>query len=316
LANPFVFSNLNSHLQKLILNPFMQETKQINALLHLIDDPDEEVYSTVSTHIISLGKEIIPNLEHLWETTPDQQTQERIEMLIHRLHMQDLLHDFKDWAQHNPVDLLSGVLLVARYQYPDLNLSQVRMELEKIKRNVWLELNSFLTPLEQVNVLTNIMFNYYKFRGNEVNYTKPDEFLLSKLIESKKGNAISNGVLCMIIANMVDINLRVINIPRQFILACFDQELYNEEQQDYPPGHIRFYIDSANGQIYSHHDVETYFKRISAHPSVSYFKPMNNIEIIQLLLGEYAKCFNEEKNSYKQEDLKNLSNLLDEETEQ
>lgn len=293
----------------------MQETKQINALLHLIDDPDEEVYSTVSSHIISLGKEIIPNLEHLWEITPDQYTQERIEMLIHRLHMQDLQQDFRDWARHNTSDLLSGALLVARYQYPDLNLSHVRMELEKIKRNVWLELNSFLTSLEQVNVLNNILFNYYKFKGSEVNYSKPDEFLISRLIESKKGNTISNGLLCLVMASMLDINLKVINIPRQFILAYFDHELYNEEVYSYPPEHIQFYMDSASGQIYSHLDVETYFKRMNVHPTASYFKPMNNTEIIQLVLDEYAKCFAEEKNRYKQEDLKNLSDLLSESDE-
>ena len=45
----------------------MKENKEISALLHLIDDPDEFVYNAVSDKIISFGKEIIPNLEHLWE---------------------------------------------------------------------------------------------------------------------------------------------------------------------------------------------------------------------------------------------------------
>jgi hypothetical protein len=42
----------------------------------------------------------------------------------------------------------SGALLVAKFQYPDLHTVPVIQEIEKIKRNVWLELNSFLTPLE------------------------------------------------------------------------------------------------------------------------------------------------------------------------
>ncbi len=47
----------------------MQESKEIKALLHLIDDPVEEVFTTVSDRIISYGRGIIPNLEYLWENT-------------------------------------------------------------------------------------------------------------------------------------------------------------------------------------------------------------------------------------------------------
>jgi hypothetical protein len=290
----------------------MEETKEIHALLHLIDDPDEEVYSSVSTRIISIGSGIIPNLEHLWEITPDEPVQERIEMLIHRLHLQDLQTDLRDWSREKEQDLLTGVLLLSRYQYPDLNLNNTLQELEKMRRNVWLELNSFLTPLEQVNVLSNILYNYYKLKGNEVNYLKPDEFLLPKLVESKKGNAISIGLLVLVISRMLDINLQVINIPRQFILGYFDDWMMRRSAELYPPEHIQFYLDGASGQIYSHQDVETYFKRINVPPTASYFKPLSNRRLIQLLLEEYAKCFMDEKRRYKQQDILNLSAILDE----
>ncbi|MGB4845649.1 MAG: hypothetical protein WBP16_14375, partial [Ferruginibacter sp.] len=76
----------------------MKENKEITALLHLIDDPDEDVYNTVSDKIISFGKDIIPNLESLWENTSNEDIQERIELLIHRLHFRDLTDDFTEWA--------------------------------------------------------------------------------------------------------------------------------------------------------------------------------------------------------------------------
>jgi hypothetical protein len=291
----------------------MEETKEIYALLHLIDDPDEEVYSSVSNRIISLGSGIIPNLEHLWENTPDEPVQERIEMLIHRLHMQDLQTDLRDWCREKEQDLLTGVLLLSRYQYPDLNLNSTLQELEKMRRNVWLELNSFLTPLEQVNVLSNILYNYYKLKGNEVNYLKPDDFLLPKLIDTKKGNAISIGLLVLVISRMLDINLQVINIPRQFILGYFDDWMMRRSAELYPPEHIQFYLDGASGQIYSHQDVETYFKRINVPPAASYFKPLSNRRLVQMLLEEYAKCFMDEKQKYKKEDIMNLSSILDDE---
>lgn len=61
------------------LNPKLsplKENKEIKALLHLIDDPDEDVYKTVSEKLVSFGKEIIPNLEHLWENIHNEDLQE------------------------------------------------------------------------------------------------------------------------------------------------------------------------------------------------------------------------------------------------
>lgn len=288
----------------------MEQTKEITALLHLIDDPDDEVYSTVSKRIISFGKQIIPNLEHLWETTPDETIQERIEMLIHGLHFRDLQVDLQAWSTDKEHDLFTGALLVSRYQYPDLKLSTHYQELEKIRRNIWLELNSFLTSLEKINVLNNILFNYYKIKGSEIKYTQPDDFLVHKLVESKKGNAVSMGILLITLANLLDINMHMINIPRQFIMAYFDDDPEIVSDNEFPPANIQFYLDGASGQIFSHKDVETYFKRIGLTPTVSYFKPLSNKRIIQLMLEEYAKCFSDEKKLYKKNDLLTLASQL------
>lgn len=127
----------------------MRQNSEISALLNLIDDPDEEVFSTVSSCIVGYGKGIIPNLENLWENTVSEAVQERIEMIIHRLHYADLVNDLTEWRNSAYHDLLFGALLVARFQYPDLQTSPVIQEIEKIRRNVWLELNSFLTPLNR-----------------------------------------------------------------------------------------------------------------------------------------------------------------------
>ncbi|MGH2566060.1 MAG: transglutaminase family protein, partial [Ginsengibacter sp.] len=193
---PVTFLSLQ-HQNKHFKCPLMQENKEISALFHLIDDPDEEVFSSVSERIVSLGRAIIPNLENLWETTPDQNVQERIEMIIHRLHFRDLVEDFTNW-KNGTCELLQGSLLVSRYRYPEMNANTTLQEMEKIRRNIWLELNSYLTPLEQVNVITGILYSYYKLKGNEVAYDFPEDFLMNKVIEQKKGNAITNGILYLI----------------------------------------------------------------------------------------------------------------------
>ena len=288
----------------------MQENKEISALFHLIDDPDEEVFNTVSERIVSLGRSIIPNLENLWETTPDEGVQERIEMLIHKLHFRDLVNDLTEW-KNGRAELLQGAMLVARYRYPEMNATLTLQEMEKIRRNIWLELNSYLTPLEQVNVITGILYSYYKLKGNEVAYDIQEDFLINKVIEQKKGNAITNGILYLVICELLDIPVRAINIPKQFILGYFDVDYNFPNPERQKSEKINFYIDPLNGQIYSHKDVENYFKRISVPPTPSYFKQLSNRRIIQHLLEEFSKCFSDDRNLYKKNDLILLAKLLD-----
>ncbi|MES2850112.1 MAG: transglutaminase-like domain-containing protein [Bacteroidota bacterium] len=289
----------------------MQENKEIKALLHLIDDPDEEVYNTVSDRIIAFGKGIIPNLEHLWEHTSDETIQERIELMIHKLHFKDLTADFDHW-KNGSNELLQGALLTARYHYPEIQTIQTLQEIEKIRRNVWLELNNYLTPLEQVNVMSSILYNYYKQIGVEIAYTQPEDFFINKTVETKKGNAISNGILYLVLCQLLDIPVKAINIPRQFILAYMDTSYHLLNPGAHNSEKIKFYIDPLNGQIYSHKDVENYFKRISVPPTTSYFREMSNKAVIQFLLEELAKCFDDDLNRYKMNELLSIAKLLGE----
>ncbi len=289
----------------------MKENKEIKALLHLIDDPDEDVYNTVSDRIISFGKDIIPNLEHLWENVSNEDTQERIELLIHRLHFRDLTAEFAEWKDSGE-NLLEGAILVSKYHYPEMQPAQIRQEIEKLRRNMWLELNNYLTPIEKINVLNSIFYNYFKQKGVEISYDTPDPFLINKTLEAKKGNALSNGIILIVLCELLDIPVKAINIPRQFILGYFD------DQYDVlnPVGHssekISFYIDPLNGQMYSHKDIENYFKKLSVRPVTSYFRPISNRRIIQFLLEELSKCYDNDRNHYKMDELLSLASLLDE----
>jgi len=288
----------------------MQETKEIKALFHLIDDPDQDVFDSVSSRIVSYGRGIIPNLENLWENTISGEVQERIELLIHKLHYHDLTEDFIRWKNSSYQDLLTAALLVAKFQYPDLVTTPILQEVEKLRRNIWLELNSYLTPLEQVNVLTSILYSYYGLKGTEVAYQQPDEFLINKLIETKRGNSIANGILYLLLGELLDIPVKAINIPRQFVLAYIKPTYDENPERLSAQQRIEFFIDPMSGQVFSHKDVDSYFKRVSVPPVASYFKPLSHNRIIQTTLEEFSKCFDDERNAYKQKELIELSKLL------
>lgn len=289
----------------------MVENTEIKALFHLIDDPDEEVFVSVSDRIISLGKGIIPNLESLWENTPDENVQERIETLIHKLHFRDLTDEFINW-NNGSGELLQGALLTSQYHYPEIQPAQALAELEKIRRNIWLELNNYLTSLEQINIVSSILYNYYKLKGVETGYLQPEEFLITKSLEAKKGNAISNGIIYLVLSELLDIPVKAVNIPGQFILAYFDPRFEFMQAMAHAAERILFYIDPLNGQVYTHKDVEGYLKRINETAVPAFFKPQSNRQIIHQLLKELSKCFDNERNRYKMEELLFLAKFIHE----
>jgi len=133
-----------------------------------------------------------------------------------------------------------------------------------------------------------------------------------KAIERKKGNAITAGIIYAHLCQLLDIPVKVIRIPRQFVLGYFSQEaLFNQSFEEGKASEkIKFFIDPNSGIAFSHKDIDQYFKRIGVNPVNSYFKPLGHKQIIKVLVDEFSKCFNHPDAIYKQTELAALSDLL------
>ena len=291
----------------------MEMNNEIRALLTLIDDPDNEVYDTVVSRLLNYGADIIQPLENLWEVTADESIQARIEQLIHRVQFQDLQQDFYEWAQQDQPDLLKGAILVARYHYPRLDESAILNQFDKIRKNVWLELNNYMLPVEQVNVINSILYNFYKLQGHELAERQPDHFFINKTIEGRQGNSYTLGVLFLALCEVLDIPIFAVDIPRQFIFAYIymHPELFTEKVEGVFPHHkVQFYIDPLNGAVYSQSDVDAYLKKINATERELYMNPLLNRRIIYKMLEELCLCFRYRKEEDKALDIQSLMTLL------
>lgn len=288
----------------------MQSSKEITALLRLIDDPDNEVYDTVASKLLFYGKEIIPNLEQLWEVTEDESVQERIETLIHRVHFHDLQNDFLEWSRARHPELLRGAILVARFQFPDLNVPAILAQFDQIRRNIWLELNNYLTPLEQVNVFNSILYNYYKLQGHELTEREPKYFFINQVLESKHGNAYSLGILYLALCEMLDVPVFAVEVPRQFIFAYIDtlHSFMNPDKDGIRQ--IQFYLDPINGMVYTQKDVDTYLRKINAHDRDQYFSPLPVRRIIYKMMEELSLCYRYRREEQKADEIQQLMRII------
>ena len=288
----------------------MQEKNEIRALLRLIDDPDDEVFDTVAEKLLHYGKEIIPNLEELWEVTEDLSVQERIELLIHRVHFQDLQQEFHEWSNAKQPEILRGAILVAKYQFPDMNVSAILTQFDQIRRNIWLELNSYLTPLEQVNVFNSILYNYYKLVGHELTDRDPKYFFINQVLESKQGNSYTLGILYLALCELLDIPIFAVDLPRQFVFAYIDTLHHFFEQEGEGVQQIQFFIDPMNGVIYTQKDVDTYLRKINATDREQYFTPLLTKRVIFKMLEELSLCYRYKREEQKAEEIQQLMRII------
>lgn len=286
----------------------MSDAKEIGALFTLLEDPDAEVFEVVSNRILQYGSPIIPQLEELWENSIDSSVQEKVENIIHRLHFTVLVADFKEWQQSGHHELLPATLLVAKFLYPDLHAAKTILDIERLKKNIWLELNNYLTPLEQVNVFLNILYGYFGLKGNNNNYEKPNEFLIPNIIASKKGNQTGIGTLCLLLAELLDIPLRYIPLPDQFVLGYFKANAINPDAALH--NNIEFYVDPTHGQVFTHHHLYDYLQKTAQPVNASFFIPQNNNAVIQKLLSDFSKCFTAGNKVYMQAEINELIALL------
>jgi hypothetical protein len=288
----------------------MQSNKEIAALLRLIDDPDVEVYDTVASKLLYFGKDIIPSLEQLWEVTIDEEVQERIETLIRRVHFNELQHDFFEWSRSDNPELLRGAILVARFGTPDLSVPPILARFDQIKKNVWLELNNYMTPLEQVHVLNTILYNYYNLKGHELTVREPKHFFINELLDTRQGNPYSLGVLYLALCEMLDIPVFAVEIPRQFLFAYIDtlHDFYSHKPEGVQ--HIQFYVDPISGMVYVQRDIDVYLKKINALDRQRKILPLKSKRIIYKMMEELSLCYRYRREDDKAEEIEQLMKLL------
>ncbi len=282
--------------------------KEVIALITLLDDPDETIYAQVKERFVTLGPPAIPHLETAWENSFDAIMQKRIETIIHTIQFELLQKALKDWARDESDDLLKGVLLLARYQYPDLDENKVRKLLHQIKQDVWLELQDDLTALEKVKIINHILFEVHQFSGNITNYHAPQNSFINNVLESKKGNPLMLSVVYMLICKELNIPVYGINLPQHFVLAYInDYANLIDVNNKTLSNNILFYINPfSKGLMFNQNDIDQFLKQLKLEPEPKYYLPCSNVEVLKRCLNNLIYSY--EKLGYieKVEELKLL----------
>ncbi|MCX2450539.1 transglutaminase-like domain-containing protein [Pedobacter sp. PLR] len=284
----------------------MENSKEISALVKLLDDPDPEIFEHIEKRLLEYGEEVVHFLENAWEQSLDTLLQERIENVVHKIQFNSVKEDLNLWYQSGAFDLLQGALVINRYQYPDLNEEKIKLQMEEIKREIWIGLQYEMSSIEKIKLINHVFYNVYGFSGNTKNHHDPQNSYINQVLDSKKGNQISLAIIYSTIAQKLDIPVYGVNLPQHFILGYIDES----KREDHEFG-VLFYINAFNkGAIFGKHDVDQFLRQLNLDPMPGFYAPCSNIEIIRRIIRNLISSYENLGSTEKVAELKELQDIL------
>jgi regulator of sirC expression with transglutaminase-like and TPR domain len=286
--------------------------KEVIALITLLDDPDDGIYSEVKNRFIILGPPAIPHLETAWENSFDALMQKRIEGIIHTIQFKALQNALKNWAENEQEDLFKGCAIIARYQYPDLDENKLKKQLHQIKQDVWLELHDDLSAIEKVKIINHILFEVHQFGGNITNYHAPQNSFINVVLETKKGNPVMLSVIYALVCKELGIPIYGVNLPQHFVLAYVNDfaNLFDPSNKTLSDN-ILFYVNPfSKGLIFNQADIDSFIKQLKVEPETKHYLPCSNLDIIKRILNNLIYSFDKMGYAEKVQELKELEKQL------
>jgi len=279
---------------------------KISALIKLIEDPDEQIFSQVRSEILSMGSIIIPDLENALVSAPDGDFIERINEILNEIQTENLYQNFEQWIQSEEQDLLELMVLVE--QIRDFNFSRQRIiePIAKLKMDIWLELNEDQTILEQIKIIDRILYSTHEFEADEQDQHALSNYFIHSMLTSKKGNDTTLGLLYLYLAQSQKISFWGVKLLSNFILA-YTNSLEAKSIDD-----VLFYLNPykilpvpyKNAAKFSLPNLLEFFASAGVDLNVADITPCSNVDIARRWLWFIQQAYIR-KNDEKKMDLLN-----------
>jgi regulator of sirC expression with transglutaminase-like and TPR domain len=288
------------------------KSDSIEALVRLLDDPDIQIYGHVRDRLIAVGPDALPYIRSSIDVFEmETEAIERIESLIHDIHLLSVKNELIDWSAKSEKDLLKGAYIIARYQFPELEFTQLEEQIQTIEQTVWLELTGKQTSFEITKTLNNVLFELYGFQGADKASFSPYHSLINTVLEEREGTPLSLSLIYSIVAQRLNIPVYGVGFPNHFLVAYMDEFRLHRLLQNEGSGGVLFYIDPYHkGELLSKGNLEDALQRIHAVPSRHYFEPAAHTDILKRMVNNLIMAYTELQRTQKVSELQKLKSCL------
>jgi hypothetical protein len=285
---------------------------KIDALIRLLEDPNNQVFEQVKNELIIIGDEALFPLETAAQKNSfGDQFNERVHSLINEIQRNVLKNELIQWINSEEKDLLLGSIIVSKHHDTYIEDSLVHETIQSLRRAIWLEFNDYQTSFEQIKIFNKIFFGVSQFKCLNKESYSPDEIDISKVLESKQGAPLTIGLIYSIVAQSLDLPVYGVNLPNSFVLAFMDYNQSNfilNQQNDFG---VLFYINPKSlGDILDAREIDAFLSSRNLDPNRSHFEPCSNSSLIKRMIKDLMVSFQHIGDDRKASDLNELINSI------
>jgi regulator of sirC expression with transglutaminase-like and TPR domain len=118
------------------------------------------------------------------------------------------------------IDLASATLLIAKEEYPDLDVAAYVSRLGDMAADVRERAGGSQDPHRLIHELSDYLFRYLGFRGNGDHYYDPKNSFLNEVLDRRLGIPITLSAIYLEVGRRVGLNVHGVGMPGHFLVKC------------------------------------------------------------------------------------------------
>lgn len=141
---------------------------------------------------------------------------------MEELRFSDPVAEFRGFIQSLNYELETGALLLARTVYPETDVGECALELDRFAARCRELIAEPATARERCRVINRVLFHEEGFRGDTEHYTDPRNSFLPQVLARRRGIPISLGIVYLLVARRLGLELEPVGMPGHFVVGCFE----------------------------------------------------------------------------------------------
>lgn len=137
--------------------------------------------------------------------------------------MNDARREFSILTTREPIPLARGALLIAKEEYPNLEIEQYLDQIADLTREAEPIVRAGDDTIEKVQLFSEFLFGQKGFDGNRDAFGDPRNSFLNDVLERRLGIPITLAVLYIEIGRRLGLNLFGVSFPTHFLVKAVDE---------------------------------------------------------------------------------------------
>ena len=137
--------------------------------------------------------------------------------------MSDVRDEFSQMASREPIPLARGALLIAKEEYPGLDIDQYLGRIADLAREGEPQVRAGTNTVEKVQFLSDFLFAQKGFDGNRDQFGDPRNSFLNEVLERRVGIPITLSVVYIEVGRQLGLNLFGVSFPAHFLVKAVDE---------------------------------------------------------------------------------------------